>query len=124
MADDNSYPCPAHGWTCFFCGETFKTIGGAQDHFGATPDKKPGCLLKVSVGAERGLLMELRRVEAELATLYRERADADTDLHREIYRLQSRHADALQNAETAGYERGLRDARAAAEASHERVNGG
>lgn len=108
----DTYDMPPHGWTCFFCGETFKTVGGAQDHFGATPDKKPGCLLKVSVGAERGLLMELRRVEEELAKLYRERADEDTHLHREIYRLQSRHCDALRNAEEAGYARGLRDGRA------------
>lgn len=110
MADD-TYTAPPHGWTCFFCGETFKNIGGAQDHFGATPDKKPGCVLKVSVGAERGLLMELRRVEEELAKVYRERADEDTHLHREIHRMQSRHADALQNAEELGYARGLRDAR-------------
>ena len=52
----DTYDTPPHGWTCFFCGETFKTVGGAQDHFGATPDKKPGCLLKVSVGAERGFV--------------------------------------------------------------------
>lgn len=67
--------------------------------------------MKVSLGAERGLLMKLRAVERELADLYRQRADEDTYLHRVIHSLQSRHADALMTAEEAGYERGLRDGR-------------
>jgi hypothetical protein len=60
-----TYPRPPHGWTCFHCGETFKTPGSARDHFGRTPDSRPGCILKVQLGEERGLLMELRRVELE-----------------------------------------------------------
>ena len=106
MTDTNERP--AHGWTCFHCGENFTTVGGAQDHFGADPSKQPGCLLKVSLGAERGLLMKLRQLEDELTELYRRRASEDTDLHRELYRLQSRHSDALRQAEELGYERGLR----------------
>lgn len=108
MSTQDTYEKPPHGWTCFHCGETFTTVGGAQDHFGADPDKEPGCMLRVSLGAERGMLMKLREREQELAELYRRRAEEDTDLHRELYALQSRHADALQTAEELGYERGLR----------------
>lgn len=59
-----TYPLPAHGWTCFHCGETFTTIGSAQDHFGASPDREPGCVIRVKYGDERGLEMELRKSEA------------------------------------------------------------
>lgn len=34
---------PPHGWTCFHCGETFKTLGGARLHFGKTPDQAAAC---------------------------------------------------------------------------------
>lgn len=103
----DTYEKPPHGWTCFHCGETFKNTGEARDHFGAKPDALPGCMLRVSLGGERGLLMALRRVEEELAQMYLDRADEDTRLHRELHRLQSRHSDALQTAEETGYARGL-----------------
>lgn len=32
-----TYTPPEHGWTCFHCGETFKTITGARLHFGEMP---------------------------------------------------------------------------------------
>ncbi len=60
---------PPHGWTCFHCGETFTTIGGAQDHFGADPDSVPGCILKVQFGGERGMLQTMRRIEVGLTIL-------------------------------------------------------
>lgn len=110
----DTYDPPAQGWTCFHCGERFTKVATARDHFGATPDRAPGCTLKVDLGAERGLLMALRKSEAELAQLYRERADDDTPMHRELYRLQAKHADALMTAEEAGYERGLRAAQSRA----------
>jgi hypothetical protein len=104
----DTYTPPAHGWTCFHCGETFHAVGAARDHFGAHETATPGCVLRVRLGAERGLLMELRKVEALLARHMEE----DTDLHRAMYQMQGRHADALRTAEEAGYERGLRDAHA------------
>ena len=61
----DTYPMPKHGWACFHCGETFTTPGTAEDHFGAMPEARAGCLLKVALGEERGLLMELRRVEQD-----------------------------------------------------------
>lgn len=56
------YLAPKHGWCCFHCGENFRTFGGAQDHFGATPGERPACLIKL--GDERGLIMELRKAQA------------------------------------------------------------
>lgn len=60
-----TYQPPASGWSCFHCGETFTTRGAAGDHFGATPAAVAGCLLRVQAGDERGLLMALRKAEAE-----------------------------------------------------------
>lgn len=68
MADDaDTYPKPVHGWTCFHCGETFTTYGGARDHFGADQLKDPACRIKV--GEERGLVMALRRAEGHIDRL-------------------------------------------------------
>lgn len=110
MDSKATYPMPAEGWTCFHCGENFKTPGAARDHFGRTPDRKPGCIIKIELGGERGLLMALRSAEDELAK-YREE---DGHMHREITRMQSRHAWALRAAEETGYARGLRDGKGGA----------
>lgn len=70
--DTETYEQPAHGWTCFHCGETFFAWGTAQEHFGATPRREPGCLIDQvaveggsSVERGRGLLIALRKAEAE-----------------------------------------------------------
>jgi len=102
----DTYAKPANGWTCFHCGETFTTEGSARDHFGPHPYSEPGCVIKVSLGAERGLLAALRRAEELLAHHMNE----DTSLHRELYAMQHRHSQQLRVAEESGYERGLRDA--------------
>jgi hypothetical protein len=107
---DETYEAPAHGWTCFHCGETFRTVGAARDHFGVTPTAQPGCIERVRLGAERGLLMALRDAEARIARYMED----DTDTQRMMMAMQSRQADALRVAEEAGYERGLRDALAEA----------
>lgn len=68
MNDDKTAPTylqPEHGWTCFHCGETFTTPGGARDHFGESPNAMPGCAIKVALGDERGGLMALRRLEKD-----------------------------------------------------------
>lgn len=81
------FPTPAHGWTCFHCGETFTAPDQARVHFGATPDQVPGCI--IHAGAELGLLAELRVAEAKLARLVealREGADA-LDLAIRVVRL-------------------------------------
>jgi len=103
MAED-IYPFPEHGWTCFFCGETFTTVGSAEAHFGAEPMSTAACQIKA--GDERGLVMALRKAEAELA---RYRVE-DSDLHRRYHAMQADHAQALRRAGELGYGRGFRDA--------------
>jgi len=98
-----TYEYPMHGWTCFFCGETFKTIGSARDHFGNTPLSQPGCQIKV--GEERGLLMALRRAEEELT---RYRAD-DSDVMRQMNNMAFDHAQNLIRAEEVGYDKAILD---------------
>lgn len=102
----DTYHKPPHGWTCFHCGETFTTVGGAEDHFGKYPSATPGCMIKL--GAERGLLMALRKAEEEVETLSRLLADESCQAFRILHNTISRHKDALETAEEAGYERGLR----------------
>ena len=63
----DSYPMPKDGWVCFHCGERFTTVGGAEDHFGSRPADMAACRIKI--GEERGLVMELRSVQAELRRL-------------------------------------------------------
>lgn len=62
----DTYPMPADGWVCFHCGVRFTTPGAAALHFGAAPDRTPGCLLqRVPPGDDGlGLLMALRKAEA------------------------------------------------------------
>lgn len=110
--DGDTYNRPSHGWTCFHCGETFTTVGGAADHFGPNPFAQPGCLIdKVAVeeGGKpergRGLLMTLRKLEAEMQR-YREE---DTDLHRALHAKDCERNTAVMRAEEQGYARGLRD---------------
>lgn len=71
-----TYEMPKDGWVCFHCGERFTTPGGAEDHFGAKPNSLAGCQIKV--GEERGLLMELRRVEKDREFLWDLLDDIDT----------------------------------------------
>lgn len=104
---EGTYQAPPHGWTCFHCGETFTVVGLARDHFGTGPDAVPGCILKVQLGGERGLLNALRLAEKKIA----QHLDEDTPLYQELCQMQARHAQALNDAEEAGYARGLADAR-------------
>lgn len=104
--ETDTYIIPAGGWTCFHCGENFTTPGAARIHFGTTPEFTPGCITKVGVGAERGLLTCIRTLEHQLARHLRE----DSDTHRIMVENQMRQSEALRVAEELGYERGLRDA--------------
>lgn len=106
-----TYDRPPHGWTCFHCGETFTTVGCAADHFGDTPAATPGCLLKVSLGHERGLLMALRRAEQQLAL----HLAKDPEVEPHISAMQARHVLQLEEVEEAGYQRGLRAGKATAD---------
>lgn len=76
--ETNSYP--KEGWTCFHCGENFKVLGAAQDHFGADPDSIPGCLLKVQFGDERGMVMAMRKLEDGMQTVLNLLNDENWDI--------------------------------------------
>lgn len=39
-----TYEPPPHGWTCFICGETFRSHWGARLHFGRDPMKSTLCV--------------------------------------------------------------------------------
>jgi len=113
VGNQDTYEAPAHGWTCFHCGETFTTPGSARDHFGYTQFADPGCIIDrvaVEEGGKpergRGLLMALRKAQLELDAYRQE----DTELHRAMYRMRSELAVALQREEEKGYARGLKDA--------------
>lgn len=64
---NETYPAPEHGWTCFHCGEAFKKYGAARDHFGERPGQGLAC--KIKAGEERGLVMALRKTQADKAVL-------------------------------------------------------
>lgn len=111
LAARDFYQKPEHGWTCFHCGETFTTLGTARDHFGFDPSAEPGCRIKV--GAERGLLMALRKAEKECADAWFAIHNETTDAAKAYYAASARHQEQLRTAEEAGYERGIRDAQEA-----------
>jgi hypothetical protein len=106
----DTYPMPAHGWTCLHCGETFTTAGAAKNHFGFDPSKDPACRIKG--GAERGLVMALREAEAECDRLMHLVQDECTDAAKAFHAQRCRHHRQIMAAEEAGYERGLADGRA------------
>ena len=108
LAEGDCYPQPEHGWTCFHCGETFTTPGAARTHFGFEPSADAGCIVKL--GAERGLLMALRKVEGELTEAWDAIHQESTEAAKAYYAQQTRHRAQLMAAEEAGYERGLADA--------------
>lgn len=103
-----------HGgpWRCFHCDDVFTTVGAASDHFGPHPAATPGCVIDKILpeggsNTQRGLglLMALRKAEAELASYRAE----DTELHRSMHRQDSEHRQALIREEEKGYRRGLAD---------------
>lgn len=55
------FPPPPRGWTCFHCGDTFRTVMEAAHHFGAGAKSTPACILK----SERPILAALRQSETE-----------------------------------------------------------
>lgn len=102
----DTFPFPAHGFTCFHCGETFKTIRSARDHFGNDVNDEAGCVMKLTA-QDKSLVCLVRSLKAEL-DLYREE---DQPIMRKLYQLGAEHYQALMRAEEQGYARGLRDGR-------------
>ena len=102
-----TYIRPPHGWTCFHCGDTFTTVGLARFHFGFDPSRDPACRIKV--GEERGLVMALRRAEAENERLLTALHAENTDALQALRRVQSQIGEHARDAEQSGYDKALRD---------------
>lgn len=101
---------PACGWLCFHCGDYFpptdEGLADARDHFGVFMHSMPGCAIKLYAN-DRRLLRRIRALEAQLVRYQ----DEDTDLHRQVWAMESNHIDAMQREEEKGYARGLADGR-------------
>jgi len=109
MAD---IPIPnVNGWVCFHCGEAFTDANAARDHFGFDPSDDPACRIKL--GGERSLITALRKAERACANMAFAMANESTDAAQAYWDMVTRHNAALEAAENLGYERGLRDGRAA-----------
>lgn len=92
------------GWTCFHCGETFKTPGSARDHFGYDSVEKPACLIKI--GDERGLVMALRQAQKERNSALEICASVAAMAKKGGDHSPERIAAMLFDAEVAGFDRG------------------
>ena len=97
-------------WRCFHCDDVFTDERLARDHFGASEDRQPACIIKA--GAEGSLVSALREVERQLEEAWAAIHEESTEAARAYYNQQSRHYAQLRAAEEAGYERGLADGRA------------
>jgi hypothetical protein len=109
MTTSTYYP-PPNGWTCFHCGETFRTVGAARDHFGFDCSRDPACRIKV--GEERGLVMALRRAEAENMRMPEALHSENGDAMDALRRVQSQIGEHARDAEQSGYDKALRDVEA------------
>lgn len=99
----------AQTWTCFHCGEVCTDAEAARLHFGTSEHQQPGCQID---------LAEYRRMEE----VNRRHCEEDTELHRELNRMEGRHQQALRRAEDAGYAKGLAALKAGWK--FERIDGG
>jgi hypothetical protein len=85
-------------WKCFHCGESFTIVAEAEAHFGRSEHSQPAC--QIDAATYRAMQERMHRYNRE-----------DSDLHRQIARMESDHRQALQREEETGYAKGLRDAR-------------
>ena len=81
-------------WRCFHCDEAFADAESAAVHFGTSERQNPICTVDAA---------EYRAMEQRMARYNEE----DSDLHRQIYGLQARHASELRREEEKGYALGL-----------------
>lgn len=95
------------GWRCFHCDEVFFTANDARLHFGMDQCSDPAC--KIKLGAEKSLLVALRRAETELQDAWAAIHNETTEAAKAYYSQQSRHGEQLRAAEELGFERGIAD---------------
>ncbi|NTA80787.1 hypothetical protein G6L13_09845 [Agrobacterium tumefaciens] len=98
------------GWRCFHCDEVFYTEQDARLHFGMDQCSDPAC--KIKMGAEKSLLVALRRAENELQDAWAAIHNENTEAAKAYYAQQSRHGEQLRAAEELGFERGTKDSTA------------
>ncbi|OCJ67631.1 hypothetical protein A6U97_02600 [Agrobacterium tumefaciens] len=98
------------GWRCFHCDEVFFTANDARLHFGMDQCSDPAC--KIKMGAEKSLLVALRRAETELQDAWAAIHNENTEAAKAYYAQQSRHGEQLRAAEELGFERGIKDSTA------------
>lgn len=87
-------PSAAREWRCFHCDEAFADAESAAVHFGKSERQNPICTIDAA---------EYRAMEQRMLRYNEE----DSDLHRQIYGLQARHASELRREEEKGYALGL-----------------
>lgn len=112
---DGETPCPCRGcqapapaskeWRCFHCDEVFTEEHSAKLHFGMDQCSDPACVIKM--GAEKSLLVALRKAENELADAWAAIHNESTESAKAYYAQQSRHGEQLRAAEELGFERGI-----------------
>lgn len=86
-----------HFYKCFHCKQVFNDETG-REHFGSSITDIPACQIDAK---------HLRQIEQQLEKYQEE----DTDLHRRIASLQTKHTQDLMRAEERGYAKGLEDGR-------------
>lgn len=117
-----TYPSPAPAkkeWRCFHCDEVFTDEHSAKLHFGMDQCSDPACVIKM--GAEKSLLVALRKAENELADAWAAIHNESTEAAKAYYAQQSRHGEQLRAAEEYGYEIGIRDVAKSREAGIEQA---
>ena len=105
------------GWRCFHCDEVFFTADDARLHFGMDQCSDPAC--KIKMGAEKSLLVALRRAETELQEAWAAIHNETTEAAKAYYAQQSRHGEQLRAAEELGFERGIKDSTALSQENDE-----
>lgn len=105
------------GWRCFHCDEVFFTADDARLHFGMDQCSDPAC--KIKMGAEKSLLVALRRAETELQEAWAAIHNETTEAAKAYYAQQSRHGEQLRAAEELGFERGIKDSAALSQENDE-----
>lgn len=92
-------------WRCFHCDAVFTRPQDAAEHFGATLEDQPACVMR---DHEHHLIHYIRKLEQENR---RYRAE-DSDIMRAIYTLESESARRVKDAEERGYAKGVADMQA------------
>lgn len=97
-------------WRCFHCDEVFTSRFKAQEHFGLDEYSTPACRIS---GAATGLITALREAEEAAADAIFKLHNESSEAAKAYWTMTARHSQALVRADELGYERGLRDGRAA-----------